>query len=126
MLFRSILLFINKKINLKAKVLTLLSLLFFFFSFNINTIDFIWHAFHVPNDLPWRYSFIYVFVLIVISYYSFLNIKYLSKLKVTLGFMIMFVFTMLAPKLSFENMSESKVIACLIFILCYTIYRWLL
>ena len=114
-----ILLFINKKINLKAKVLTLLSLLFFFFSFNINTIDFIWHAFHVPNDLPWRYSFIYVFVLIVISYYSFLNIKYLSKLKVTLGFMIMFVFTMLASKLSFENMSESKVIACLIFILCY-------
>lgn len=114
-----LLLFINKKVNKKIKVLTILFLLFFYLSFNINVIDFIWHAFHVPNDLPWRYSFIYVFGLVTIGYYSFININALSKLKVSICFMITFVFVMLASKLSFENLSDEKVIFCLIIILCY-------
>lgn len=113
------LLLINKKANKKIRVLAISFLLLFYLSFNINVIDFIWHAFHVPNDLPWRYSFIYVFGLITISYYSFININALSKLKVSICFMITFIFVMLASKLSFENLSDGKVISCLIIILCY-------
>ena len=70
-----LLIFMNKKINLKFKIMSLLIILFFFFSFNVTTLDFVWHAFHVPNDLPYRYSFIYVFVLVTLGYYSILRIK---------------------------------------------------
>lgn len=114
-----LLLFINKKINKKIKALVIFALLLFYFSFNVNVIDFIWHAFHVPNDLPWRYSFIYVFVLITTGYYSYIKINNLSKLKVSICFMVTFVFVMLASKLSFDNLSDGRVISCLIIIMCY-------
>lgn len=116
-----IIFFINNKINIKSKLIATIALLFFFLSFNINVVDFIWHAFHVPNDLPWRYSFIYVFVLITIAYYSLINIKKLSRIKITIGFMLTFVFIMLASKWSFENLSDDRIIICLIILTCYYI-----
>ena len=32
-----------------------------YFSFNLNYLNFIWHGFHFPNDLPYRRSFAYSF-----------------------------------------------------------------
>lgn len=116
-----ILLFINKKVNIKFKILSLLAILFFFLSFNINTIDFIWHAFHVPNDLPWRYSFIYVFVLCTFGYYSALKIKDVSKFRVSISFMIIFILVLISSKLEFANLNDEKRVICLIFILGYYI-----
>lgn len=118
-IFLILLLFVNKKINKKAKLLCAGALLLFYFSFNINAFDFIWHAFHVPNDLPWRYSFIYVFVLVVIAYYSFINLKSVNRLVVSICFMAVFVFVMLSSKLSFDNLSDDRIIICLILIVCY-------
>lgn len=114
-------LFFNKKISIKFKILSLITILFFFFSFNINTIDFMWHGFHVPNDLPYRYSFIYSFSLIVISYYSLINIKYNSKLTISIWFMIMFIFIMLSSKLSFKNITDDRVIMNMILLALYFI-----
>ncbi len=114
-----LLLFVNKKVNIRFKVLSIIAILLFYFSFNVNVIDFIWHAFHVPNDLPWRYSFLYVFVLIVIAYYSFINIKKTNRLNVSVCFMVIFVFVMLASKLSFKNLNDNKIIMCLILLTCY-------
>ena len=114
-----LLLFFNKKINLRFKIISITSLLFFFLSFNINRIDFIWHAFHVPNDLPWRYSFIYVFVLITLGYYSMLRIKDVSIFRLFLSFGIIFIMVLLASKTGFENLDDSKVIISLIILLIY-------
>lgn len=114
-----LLLFFNKKINLRFKIISITSLLFFFLSFNINRIDFIWHAFHVPNDLPWRYSFIYVFVLITLGYYSMLRIKDVSIFRLSLSFGIIFIMVLLASKTGFENLDDSKVITSLIILLMY-------
>lgn len=116
-----LLLFFNKKINLRFKLISIFSLLFFFLSFNINSIDFIWHAFHVPNDLPWRYSFIYIFVLITLGYYSVLRIKDVSIFKLSLSFGIIFIMVLLASKTGFENLDDSRVITCLIILLMYYI-----
>ncbi len=114
-----LILFINKKINIKFKVLSILALLFFFFSFNINTIDFIWHAFHVPNDLPWRYSFIYVFVLISLGYYSILRIKDVSIIRISICFLVAILVTLLSNKLDFKNMTDKKAIICLGLLILY-------
>lgn len=114
-----LLLFFNNKINLRFKIISILALLFFFFSFNVTTIDFIWHAFHIPNDLPWRYSFIYIFVLITIAYYSFSKIKDVSILRLSICFGVVFILTLLSSKLGFENINDQKVIICLILLLIY-------
>lgn len=114
-----LILFLNKKINLKFKMISLTAILFFFFSFNITSLDFIWHAFHVPNDLPWRYSFIYVFILITIGYYSFLKIKEVGIFKLTISFAVLFIMVLLSSKLEFENINDQKVIICLVLLLLY-------
>ena len=105
-----IILFINKKINLRFKIISLIAILFFYFCFNINVIDFIWHAFHVPNDLPYRYSFLYTFCLVVIAYYSFLRIKEVSFLKISICFAILVVIVLLSIKLDFANIDEKRAI----------------
>ncbi len=112
-------LFLNKKINKRFKMILVAFLTFFILSFQINAIDFIWHAFHVPNDLPWRYSFIYVFCLITFSYYSFIRLKDLENTKLFISFMITILFVLLAFKLDFANITIEKTIICVILLLVY-------
>ena len=66
---------ININIPFKTKLcyLSMLGILIIAF-FNVK-LDFIFHAFHVPNDLPYRYSFLYTFVLLTIGSYSLINIR---------------------------------------------------
>lgn len=118
-----LLLFVNKKVSIKSRFFCSLALLFFFFTFNINTLDFVWHAFHVPNDLPYRYSFIYVFVLSVIGFYSLNKLDRKDNLKISLVTMTVIIFVLLASKLGFKNLSDDRVIVCLILIIgFYLIY----
>lgn len=72
-LFLVILFLLNKNISKKVKIGYFALLGFFALAFFLPQLDFIIHAFHVPNDLPYRYSFIYSFILIVIAGYSIVN-----------------------------------------------------
>lgn len=65
----------NKSINSKEKLLKLLLLVLFVISFNMNMLNFIWHGFHFPNSLPCRQSYIYIFLILSLSYESFLGLK---------------------------------------------------
>lgn len=59
---------ISESIPLREKLLNGVFLLFMFFSLNVNKLDFIWHGFHFPNQLPYRYTFAVCFILIGIAY----------------------------------------------------------
>jgi uncharacterized membrane protein YfhO len=50
----------------------------FLLSFSFNIPDFIWHGFHFPNSLPARQSFIFIFLLLEMSYEAFQGIKIYS------------------------------------------------
>ncbi len=41
----------------------------------INQIDLLWHGMHSPNDLPYRYSFLYSFAILLIAYEVLYRIK---------------------------------------------------
>lgn len=114
-----LLFFLNKKINKRAKVLALMALLTFLLAFESTTIDYIMHAFHVPNDLPWRYSFIYVFVITTVAYYGILRIKDAGFIKVTIASLIIMLMIFSSVKLSFVNITDAKAITCLILLICY-------
>ena len=60
--------FLCKSISLKEKLWNLALLLVLILSFNINALNFIWHGFHYPNQLPYRFSFVYIFLVLSISY----------------------------------------------------------
>ena len=41
----------------------------------LNQPNLLWHGLHAPNDLPYRFSFIYCFVLLLMSYETLLNLR---------------------------------------------------
>lgn len=62
---------ISRTIPLREKLLNGVFLVFLIFSLNINKLDFIWHGFHFPNQLPYRYTFMICFLLIAMAYQVF-------------------------------------------------------
>lgn len=57
----------------KAGKTVLVCILALSFMFNVPT--YIWHGFHFPNSLPCRYSFIYIFLVLVMGYQAILYMK---------------------------------------------------
>lgn len=112
-------LFMNGKINIEVKVLALLSLIFFYVCFNIAIIDYMWHAFHVPNDLPWRYSFLYVFTLIILAYYANTKRDSLKKPYAIISYFLILVMILCAYYMNFKNTNLNKTIICAAFVLGY-------
>ncbi len=60
-----------KEVKVREKLCTALLLVFFLLSFAIRQLDYIWHGFHFPNMLPYRFSFLFSFVLLFMAYRAF-------------------------------------------------------
>ena len=114
---------INSKIKFKVKAIYLSLLLFMVISFFYAPLDFIWHAFHVPNDLPYRYSFIYSFILIVIGAYSLINIKHLKAKTVGAVFVLTLMLIGLLKIFNYENISnEMLLLNCILIVIYFVLY----
>lgn len=88
-----LLLFIfNKDIKIKTKITYISILIIISLAFFIPQFDFIMHALHVPNDLPYRYSFLYSFILMIICSYSIKNIKGLNPIIVIVSYLLPVIF----------------------------------
>jgi len=91
------------KIQAREKVPSVLLLGLLFFSFNTNYLNYIWHAMHFPNDLPYRFSFLYCFLLLYLAYKAFLHLKDIP-LRVIIGCGAMAVlFAVLVEKIGSKN-----------------------
>ncbi len=56
------------EVKLREKLCCAFLLLFFNVSFIIRQLDYIWHGFHFTNMIPYRFSFLYSFVLLYMAY----------------------------------------------------------
>ena len=119
---------INKDIKPKIRFTYILFLIFLVVSFRWGPLDYIWHAFHIPNDLPYRYSFIYSFVLTTICAYSIKNIKNIKPTIVSISYVITLILITLMRLLNFANISSSMLtinyILITIFYLCYILVTY--
>ena len=61
-----------KDVKLRDKVCAVCLLLFFNVSFIIRQLDYIWHGFHFTNMIPYRFSFLYSFVVLYMAYRAWL------------------------------------------------------
>ena len=64
-----------KEIRLRDKICAVALLLFFNISFIIRQLDYIWHGFHFTNMIPYRFSFLYSFVLLYMAYSAWVHRK---------------------------------------------------
>ena len=77
-----ILFLLSWDIKWRDKLCALLLLLFFNVSFILRQLDYIWHGFHFPNMIPYRFSFLYSFVLLVMAYRAWLVRRKFEPLQV--------------------------------------------
>ena len=60
--------FTCRQIKKRDRVCAFLLLVFFNLSFIIRQLDYIWHGFHFTNMIPYRFSFLYSFVMLYMAY----------------------------------------------------------
>lgn len=71
--------FFNSKIPHQEKKGTVILILFFAISFIFYPVDIIWHTFQHPAGFPFRYSFIFDFILLIIAYRCYQNITGVNR-----------------------------------------------
>ena len=59
-------------VKMRDKLCCLFLLLFFMASFVIRQLDYIWHGFHFTNQIPYRFSFLFSFVMLYMAYRAYL------------------------------------------------------
>ena len=57
-----------KDVKWRDKFFALAMLLFFMVSFIVRQLDYIWHGFHFTNMIPYRFSFLFSFVVLYMAY----------------------------------------------------------
>ncbi len=102
----------------KAAYTCLLAVLYF--SFDINFLNFFWHGFHFPNDLPYRFSFMYSFVLLQMAYKTFTHIKEFTGKQILSVGIFLVGFIVLVEKLTSKNVDDVSLIVSLVFAVGYT------
>lgn len=69
--------FLNGAISLRKRICAACLLAVLLVSMSIPELDLAWNFFHEPNGIPFRYSFVAVFVVVGLAYYSFVTIKHI-------------------------------------------------
>ncbi len=113
--------FFTKTISKKEKVATIVLLAAIYFSFNFNFLNYIWHGMHFPNDLPYRQSFIYSFVLLVMAYKTFIRANEFSTRTFGVVGTALIAFVFLVEKITSKNVTTGTILLTLILLVLYVV-----
>ena len=113
--------FFTKTISKKEKIATLILLGIFFISFNTNYLNYIWHGMHFPNDLPYRFSFIYSFILCLISYKTFIRLNEFTSRQIGLAGAAVLAMIFIITKVESKNVDSKTIYISLIFAVIYVV-----
>ena len=122
MTFLVIYYFFNKKINKKEKQATLILIGIFTLGFVFSPINTIWHTFKNPVGFPFRYSFMFDFILLIIAYKCLLNLKEIDKNFIKKFLLYALLLTLLIDKLLYTKSMYYKIIGTLVLMTLYIIY----
>lgn len=113
---------INLDIPAKNKIAYLLLIGFFIGAFFIPQLDYVLHAFHVPNDLPYRYSFLYSFVLIIVAAYGLINIKKIRFPILALAYVFLMILLLSISQDEWADISTNMIYINMILLTLYFIF----
>ena len=109
----------SNKISSKEKIFSCGILGVMFASCYTNYLNYIWHGFHFPNDLPYRFSYMYSFLLLIFAFRAFTFIKEYTKRQIIgVGVATVF-FVIMVQEIGSKNFSEIGVWICVAFIGIY-------
>ena len=111
----------SNKFSIKEKIASTAVAALFFFSFNINIMNYIWHGFHFPNDLPYRFSFAYSFFLLFIAYKVFTRIDQISSRDILMSASGVAIFCVFVEKIGSANVDQTVIWTSVIFAIVYAV-----
>lgn len=114
--------FYNKKVDKNDKKATLILLIIFLISFVFSPINTLWHTLKNPVGFPFRYSFIFDFILLIISYESILKIKDIDKNFIKKFLLYGLLTTLLIDKFLYNSNTYYKIIGTFVLITIYIYY----
>lgn len=112
--------FMTKNIKSREKIATLALLAFFVLCF-ISPLDLVWHGFQNPNWLNHRYSFMFCFILLVVGYKGFGNLKRVNEKFILAICAFIVLFVCVSEKLDFETYVVSNEKLSPIFTVWFTV-----
>ena len=68
----------SPKIRLREKIVSMVMIIFMFLSCIIRQLDYIWHGFHFTNMIPYRFSYLISFLIIIMAFRAFTTIDHIS------------------------------------------------
>ena len=122
MTFLVIYYFFNKGINKKEKQASLILIGTFTLGFVFSPINTIWHTFKNPVGFPFRYSFMFDFILLIIAYKSLINLKEIDKNFIKKFLLYALLLTLLIDKLLYTRTMYYKIIGTLALMTIYILY----
>lgn len=111
--------FFTKSISKKEKLATLGLLSFFYVSFNFNFLNFIWHGLHFPNDLPYRFSFMYSFILLIMAYKTFMRLNEFTSRQIGAVGAAIVLIAFLTEKIESKNFTQGSLYISVAFVVLY-------
>lgn len=113
-------------VPLKEKIANVGLLGVLYLSFNINILNYIWHGFHYPNDLPYRFSFMYSFILLVMAYKAFIRLKEFTGRQILGAGVALLGAIILIQKIGSKNVEDITIIISIIFTVTYCLVFFLM
>ena len=90
--------FFNSNIKFRQKLGYGLLALSVILSMYMSTVDLVWHGFQVPNWLPYRYSFTFSFIMLIMAAKAFERIEGISFKEIGVTFFLLAAYTIYVDK----------------------------
>lgn len=120
----AIMYFFNSKIRKQEKIASVAVLIIGFLSFYIQSFNSIWHGFNGNVWYPYRYSFVFSFFLIVLSYRCWLRVDGVDKRKLKKMLVVIACVIIIVEKFNYSYIQRTNTVltvSCFIAI-CTTFY----
>lgn len=104
-------------IKLRQKIGYGILLLIMYLSFTNRMLNFIWHGFHFPNQIPYRESFIMSFLVIYIGFITIRNLKTFSVRNISAVFIGAGIFLILFEKFGSGKETYVQILITMVFII---------
>ena len=90
-------------------------------SFVLNFPDLIWHGLHSPNDLPYRFSFIYSFVLLLIAFETLCHIREIRPVQAGGAFVGLLAYLLIEQRFGDDKLGFGSIYISLLLVLLYAL-----
>lgn len=118
----------NERIQTRRKVAMFSLLGVLYFSMNLNLLDYVWHGFHFPNQLPGRWTFMFTATLLLMSSETLLHLEGLKRKSLLISlFNVLFILSLIKVIPEALRVSDRMVHLTMMGMLLYTgiLFAWI-